>query len=60
VVAAILLGQGDAGQWNTATHIISSKRIDVVENNPEVNITEQIPVGLLKYSENKDPRPGLS
>ncbi len=50
VVATILLGQGDAGIVEYSNTFKEREKIDVLEISPEINITEEIPVCLLKYS----------
>lgn len=54
VVAAILLGQGDAGIVEYSNTYKNLEKLDVVEIDPAVNIVDQIPCATLNYSNQKD------
>jgi len=54
VMAAITMGQGNAGIVEFSNTFKDRDKIEVVEIDPEINEIEEIPVALLKYSSNKE------
>ncbi|TEB15044.1 putative binding protein precursor [Pelotomaculum sp. FP] len=54
VVAAILMGQGDAGIVEYSNTYKNLEKLDVVEIDSAVNIVDQIPCATLNYSNQKD------
>ncbi len=54
VMAAITMGQGNAGIVELSNTLKDRDKIEVIEIDPKVNEIEAIPVATLKYSTNKE------
>jgi len=54
VVAAITMGQGNAGIVEISNTVKAKEKIEVVEIDPKINISEGIPVATLNCSANKE------
>lgn len=54
VLAAITMGQGNAGIVEYSNTFKDREKIEVIEIDPEVNEVEQIPIASLTYSLNKE------
>lgn len=54
VLAAITMGQGNAGIVECSNTFKDREKLDVIEIDPEVNEVEEIPITSLVYSTNKE------
>lgn len=54
VLASIVMGQGNAGIVEYSNTFKEREKIEIIEIDPQVNETEEIPVALLKYSPDKE------
>ncbi|MEL7568428.1 MAG: molybdate ABC transporter substrate-binding protein [Dehalobacterium sp.] len=54
VLAAITMGQGNAGIVEYSNTLKDREKIEVIEIDPQVNIVDQIPIASLIYATNKE------